>query len=610
MATFLTNPLPASDAKIRFMEPYVSNGLNRRTVGIVPEGIYRGFNVSAIGTVVTVAADVVTMDSVAVCETLDEALVPNQFQLTVRHEGDFILDFSPLGPADYPNAIVMETVYDLTGTAPLTGVTTVTIKVLDLVDVLPEHVVLCQTTKVGPNVIIDNTNREDLGGPLVTQTQLAGAGGGTTLAFTDINYTGGTEGFGAIADVTGVTIAFNLSVDGAVQFFGSGASLANPFIQGNYLGLAVNVNGTDYMLNGTGAQGFNAVGGGNLVTFGFTGGNAISGQRALNLVAGPYTVKLRAFGNGYLNSSVDFPTRLTAVYPVLTGSAATASPITTQEAENVTGGSITNSGAIGTYADVPLTTIAFALSAPQTIYFSGEAYAFRDDAQLGRQNTQLGLSVDGVDYNGTAADTATLSEYVSTGVTVTKGISLPIGLHTAKLRIRRHQVGNSASAIVVGDATHPIRLTALYTIPQTAAASSQYTEVIDDTSGTFALAFGPAFPIFSPIPSPVGAFVQGGAIPSDVAVAVSATSLFGTAFHDGSVLGISLDAGPIRVVASTTNTGLGDGRGVVLSSTLKFPAVPPGAHTFNLHLSIGYGLLSASVLRTAVAPLRILISHQ
>lgn len=315
MATFITNPLPASDAKIRFLEPYVSNGLNRRTVGIIPEGIYRGFDVSAVGTTVTVAADVVTMDSVAVCETLDEALVPNQFQLTVRHEGDFILDFSGLGPADYPNAIVLETVYDLTGTAPLTGVTTVTIKVLDLVDVLPEHVVLCQTTKVGPNVIISNTTREDLGGPLVTPNQLS--------------------------------------------------------------------------LGGT-----------------------------------------------------------------------------------------------------------------------------------------------------------------------------------------------------------------------------QYTEVIDDTSGTFAMNFGPAFPVFVPIPSPIGAFVQGGTVPSDVVVSVSATSLAAVFSHDGTVLGIDLDAGPIRVVAATTNTGLGDGRGVVLSSTLKFLAVPPGPHTFNLHGSLGFGLSGGGVLRTGAAPIRIVISHK
>lgn len=315
MATFITNPLPASDAKIRFMEPYVSNGLNRRTVGIVPEGIYRGFDVSAVGTIVTVAADITTMDSVAVCETLDEALVPNQFQLTVRHEGDFVLDFTPLGPADYPNAIVLETVYDLTGTSPLTGVTTVTVKVLDLVDVLPEHVVLCQTTKVGPNVIISNLTREDLGGPLVTPNQLS--------------------------------------------------------------------------LGGT-----------------------------------------------------------------------------------------------------------------------------------------------------------------------------------------------------------------------------QYTEVEDTASGTFVLTFGPAFPAFAIIPSPVGAFVQGGTVPSDVLVNVSGTSIFGAAFHDGSVLGVSLDAGPIRVASSTTNTGLGDGRGVVLSGVLKFAAVPPGPHTINVHLSIGYGLISARVLRQLEAPLRITISHK
>jgi hypothetical protein len=313
MATFITNPLPASDAKIRFMEPYVSNGLNRRTVGIIPEGIYRGYNVSAVGTTVTVAADVTTMDSVAVCETLDEALAPNQFQLTVRHEGDILLDFSGLAPADYPNAVVLETVYDLTGTAPLTGVTTVTIKVLDLVDVLPEHVVLCQTTLVGPNVIISNTAREDLGGALVTQDQLS---------------TGGT----------------------------------------------------------------------------------------------------------------------------------------------------------------------------------------------------------------------------------------------------------------------------------------QFTEAQDDFSGTFGT--GAVYPAFSPIPSPIGAFTQGGTVPSDVAVHVTAqsdafSSLF---FIDTSILGIALDAGPIRVVGSTSNGGFGDGRGCEIGGSIKFPAVPPGPHTFILHLS--QTAFSSAVKRLAIAPLRMVIFHK
>lgn len=137
---------------------------------------------------------------------------------------------------------------------------------------------------------------------------------------------------------------------------------------------------------------------------------------------------------------------------------------------------------------------------------------------------------------------------------------------------------------------------------------TKYTEIEDFASGTFGS--GAVFPAFALIPSPVGAFVQGGVAPADVVVSVSGTSIWGAAFHDGSILGISLDAGPIRVAAATTNSGLGDGRGVVLSSTLKFPAVAPGAHTFHLHLSIGFGLAAANIMRTAEAPLRMVISHR
>jgi hypothetical protein len=219
MATFLTNPLPASDAKIRFMEPYVSNGLNRRTVGVIPTGVYRGYDVSAVGTTVTISADLATMDSVAVCETLDEALVANQFQLTVRHEGDIVLDFSGLAPADYPNAIVLETIYDITGTSPLTGVTTVAIKVIELADVKPEHVVLAHTTLVGPNVIVDDSFREDNGGEVLTPASLAST---VDVYKVDTMFVNPAAGFtGAFTNIAGAVLNFNTTETGIVMATGN-----------------------------------------------------------------------------------------------------------------------------------------------------------------------------------------------------------------------------------------------------------------------------------------------------------------------------------------------------------------------------------------------------
>jgi hypothetical protein len=144
-----------------------------------------------------------------------------------------------------------------------------------------------------------------------------GGGSGLGLTFTESVFTGGAQTIssGTFVDVTGVTLAFNLTAPAAVQFLASATALSNPFVQGNYIGLAINVNGTDYAIGGPGAQAFNAAGGGILVTGGFTSGDSISGHLILNLPAGAYTVKLRALGSGFIESSANFPTKLTAVYP-------------------------------------------------------------------------------------------------------------------------------------------------------------------------------------------------------------------------------------------------------------------------------------------------------
>lgn len=284
-------------------------------------------------------------------------------------------------------------------------------------------------------------------------------GSGVVLAFAEVNYTGGTEGFTAIADVTGVTVTFNLTTPGAVQFFASGASLANPFIQGNYLGLAINVNGTDYYGNGTGAQGFNAVGGGNLVTSGFTSGDAITMFRVLNLSAGFYTVKLRAFGNGYLESSSNFPTRLVAVYPTIGGTVATASPITMQEAENVTG--VATSNGTQTYVVIPNTLMSIVLPGTQVVDFTGIATI----GLSGSYNAQLGIRIDGIDYNGTGTRTSTSSANDRNTVVVNKGIQLAAGSHTAQL-VLRQAIAAAGNAETLNSVDLPTRLTAIYTVPE------------------------------------------------------------------------------------------------------------------------------------------------
>lgn len=133
-------------------------------------------------------------------------------------------------------------------------------------------------------------------------------------------------------------------------------------------------------------------------------------------------------------------------------------------------------------------------------------------------------------------------------------------------------------------------------------------EFEDTVSGTFATAA--AFPVFAAIPGATLLFVQGGLAPSDILVHIDAITLpqAGGAFIDGAVLGVSLDAGPIRVVEGATSQGIGEAGSNNVSGTVKFPAVAPGPHMLDLHLS-NTAILSA-VQRGATAPLRMNVQHR
>ena len=285
---------------------------------------------------------------------------------------------------------------------------------------------------------------------------VGGSENGLALTSTEVIYTGGSEGFGAIADVTGVTFSFDLAVAGLVQFFCSGAALANSFIQGNYLGLAINVNGTDYYINGTGEQGFNGAGGGNLVSSGFTSGNAISGHLVLDLVAGSYTVKLRAFGSGYLESSANFPTKLTAVYPVITGDVATVATLTRQEVGPFAGSRNTVALEYEEFG----TPIEISLASPQIVIVGAYTH-FKDPGsnsivgQLGVRVTSPGPTV--TDYEGQKALGG--NDDNAKGSSLFRAILLPIGTSTLELIARDP---NSGAVIEWENAF----LTAVYNSPQ------------------------------------------------------------------------------------------------------------------------------------------------
>jgi hypothetical protein len=398
-------------------------------------------------------------------------------------------------------------------------------------------------------------------------------GGGVQLAFADINYTGGVEGFTAIADVTGVTVTFTLGVTGPVQFFASGASLANPFIQGNYLGLAINVNGTDYYGNGTGAQGFNAVGGGNVVVSGFTSGDAITMFRVLNLSPGFYTVKLRAFGNGYLESSSNFPTRLVAVYPTVTGTVATASPLTKQETGPF-GPTTFNPAFADTYDPIPSSTTTVILSAPQTVMLL--AYSTFVDTGSNSVNAQLGVRVTSpgpsvVDYDGSRisggndvnADVSMLSRAVVLGA----------GTHTIGLVAK----SSGGGAYRYENAF----LTVVYTVPQAVSPVpfSLYQTAVrtagDDT--TFAAAG-----TFNDVSGPVEVTIN--TVGGDVIVEVQGAGE--TVGGGGGTIGLGLKVDGVEQATSPGFTPMGNAGANANDGYVGYKylvtGLSAGSHTFRL----------------------------
>lgn len=219
MVTLLTQSLPAADMKVQFQEPFLSRALNQKGAGVIPEGVYRGFLVSALGFTVTLDPDPTTGDSVAVCDTLNASLLPNNHNVTIQHVGPITLDFT--GVLSYPNVIVLEARYDLTSPTPLSGLSEVRVKVVQSVDVLPQHVILAEVT--GPPPIIDVTNAERTGGPLLTPTSVVPILG--TFAFAKFSTPIGSFGWGGggLTAIPGTAVSFTLTASRAVKFtMGSG----------------------------------------------------------------------------------------------------------------------------------------------------------------------------------------------------------------------------------------------------------------------------------------------------------------------------------------------------------------------------------------------------
>lgn len=290
MATLVTAVLPASDAQLQFQGPFISTSVNRKTTGILPAGIYRGFAVTALGPIVRINADGGTGDSVAVCNTINASLVENYYNVTVRHSGNIDMDFSS---AASPTVIVLEARYDLTSPTPVEGLTEVRIKAISAIDVMPYHVVLATAT-AGPNPLIDLSTADVTGGPLVVPNQLnplGSSGSIATLRKTDGNASTGSAVF---VPIPGTVIAFTQIATGPALFWVS-CTLLPIAIVNTLLGIRID-GASDLGLHGTNIHTF--AGGVAVFEYGTAGMAFLSA-----LAAGPHTAEVvfarnDAFGAG------------------------------------------------------------------------------------------------------------------------------------------------------------------------------------------------------------------------------------------------------------------------------------------------------------------------
>jgi len=176
--------LPDDSVKVRFKEPQVSQALNMKTDGIVPPGIYNGFtpNVGADPNVLLLNTDPYRNDSVAVADVynLNGAVWTADYNLTIRTTLQIQLDFT--GHTVFPCWVVLRPAYSIVA-HPFSGLTnaqvvTINDLTVDDTDALALHhgdIKICRVNSTGPVVYNTTipTNRNDNGGPLVTQASLS-----------------------------------------------------------------------------------------------------------------------------------------------------------------------------------------------------------------------------------------------------------------------------------------------------------------------------------------------------------------------------------------------------------------------------------------------------
>ena len=310
--------MPTDAVKLRFREPYMSEGNNLKSSGIVPYGIYQGFtpNVGADPNVLILNTDGVRNDSVAVCETYIAPPDVANYNLTIRSTDQLQLDFT--GHTVFPCWVVLRPAYSIvahpfSGTTSAQFVTINTLTINDAVATARHHgdIKICKVTSIGP-VVYDTTiptNRDDNGGYLVTQTQMTGANGlffKNVIAHASVAGVFGTSSYSyvVVPDFDTSPVIFSLIVPGDVLFIVSASVYT---AAGNWLNntdLGIRINGVDYDISYLQEN-----------NLGKAVDSSIGGVLNLYMPAGTHTAQVVIERNsvhspGYLSNIAHGPTRL------------------------------------------------------------------------------------------------------------------------------------------------------------------------------------------------------------------------------------------------------------------------------------------------------------
>ena len=178
MSNFPQFQMAEESVKFRFQEPFGSDAANKKTTGIIPPGLYRGYLPNPQPNFqLFINTDGASNDSVAVIET------PDHHNLTVRTEQQLVLDFQ--GHSTFPVLVVLRAHYSLTP-HPFSGFTDAEVVTTQLLQ--PGDIQICSVTGIGggnaPIVNAGAANQTDLSGllahVLVDAGGLSMGGGGPT----------------------------------------------------------------------------------------------------------------------------------------------------------------------------------------------------------------------------------------------------------------------------------------------------------------------------------------------------------------------------------------------------------------------------------------------